>query len=328
MKKVLITGALGLVGSEAVKYYLAKGDKVFGVDNNMREYFFGTSVLDNEVEHPMYTHFHEDINDCGHVILAFKPDIIIHCAAQPSHDWSAKDPIMDFQINAMGTLYLLEICRLHVPDCVFIFISTNKVYGDNPNKLPLGELKYRYEANVLGIDETMSVDNCVHSMFGVSKLAADMACQEYGKNYGMKTGTFRCGCITGGRHAGAELHGFLSYVAKCKQKGKVYQIHGYKGKQVRDQIHAYDLVTAFDEFACDPHPGEVYNMGGGHNCNISVLEALKVFNVPYMYDETPRVGDHIWYVSDTQKFERHFPRWKRKYNLEAILDDLIQTRPV
>lgn len=328
MKKVLVTGALGLVGSEAVRYYLDKGDKVCGVDNNMRGVFFGTSVLENQVKHHYYTHFNEDINDCGHVILAFKPDIIIHCAAQPSHDWSAKDPMTDFQINAYGTLYLLELCRLHLPNVIFIFASTNKVYGDNPNKLPMTELRHRYEANIIGIDESMSVDHCIHSMFGVSKLAADMACQEYGRNYGLKTGIFRCGCITGSRHAGAELHGFLSYVARCKREGLIYKIYGYKGKQVRDQIHAYDLVTAFDAFANDPGFGEVYNMGGGHNCSLSVLEAMKIFHVPFEYVDQPRVGDHIWYISDTQKFEKQFPKWKREYRLEDILDDLISVRPV
>ena len=328
MKKVLVTGSCGLVGSEAVKYYLEKGCKVTGIDNNMRELFFGTSVLENQVEHPYYTHHNIDIADCGHVLLAFKPDIIVHCAAQPSHDWSAKDPVTDFNINAVSTLYLLEICRLHLPEVVFIFASTNKVYGDNPNKLPLNELKHRYEANILGIDETMSVDNCIHSMFGVSKLAADMACQEYGKNYGLKTGIFRCGCITGGRHAGAELHGFLSYVAKCKRDGLIYKIHGYKGKQVRDQIHAYDLVTAFDSFAEEPRAGEVYNMGGGHKCNISVLEAMKIFHVPYEYHDQARVGDHIWWVSDRTKFEKHYPDWKCKYSLENILDDLLKCKRV
>lgn len=324
--RVLVSGSLGLLGSEAVRYYLDQGHEVAGIDNNMREFFFGTSVLNNQVEHRRYKHFDEDINECGHILLAFKPDVIIHCAAQPSHDWSAKDPITDFNINAVGTLYLLEMCRLHLPEVIFVFASTNKVYGDNPNLLPLEELKYRYECHLSGIDESMSVDHCVHSMFGVSKLAADMACQEYGRNYGLRTGIFRCGCITGRNHAGAELHGFLSYVVRCKREGKIYKIYGYKGKQVRDQIHAYDLVTAFDEFIKNPKPGEVYNMGGGWNSNISVLEALRIFNVPYEYVDEPRVGDHIWYVSDVSKFKFDYPKWNYKYNLDGILEDLISTK--
>lgn len=328
--RVLVTGSLGLVGSEAVRFYLERGCDVVGIDNNMREFFFGSdgSVLNNQIEHPSYTFTNLDICDSAEVFVKFRPDAVIHCAAQPSHDWSAKDPETDFYINAVGTLHLLECCRTFTPDAAFIYVSTNKVYGDNPNRLPLMELRNRYETNIIGIDETMSVDNCIHSVFGVSKLAGDMMAQEYGKNFGIKTGIFRCGCITGSRHAGAELHGFLSYLAKCKREGRIYKVYGYKGKQVRDQIHAKDLVNAFDHFIQEPRPGEVYNMGGGDLSNISVLEALKVFNVPYDYLDQPRVGDHIWYVSDVSKFRKHFPRWDYEYSLEAIIEDLISTASV
>ena len=328
--KVLVTGSLGLVGSEAVRFYLEKGDTVMGVDNNMREFFFGSdgSVLGNTIEHPNYTFSNMDICDSAELFISFKPDLIIHCAAQPSHDWSAKDPITDFNINAFGTLNLLNCCKTFTPDAVFIYVSTNKVYGDHPNKFPLVEKKSRWEIDwpiyTKGFNEDLSVDQCIHSVFGVSKLAGDMMCQEYGKNFGLKTGIFRCGCITGSRHAGAELHGFLSYVVKCHKENRIYRIYGYQGKQVRDQIHAYDLVTAFDAFSKDPKPGEVYNMGGSRHSNISVLEAMSVFNIGYEYHEQPRMGDHIWYISDVSKFQKDFPKWKYSYTLENILNDLIK----
>jgi CDP-paratose 2-epimerase len=322
--KILVTGSLGLVGSEAVRFYLDHGNEVVGIDNNMREFFFGEdgSVLRNQITHKYYKYCNADILDCAEIFKSFVPDVIIHCAAQPSHDWSAKDPITDFNINALGTVLLLENCRMYCPEAVFIFVSTNKVYGDNPNKLQFTELKYRYES-LLPIDESMPVDNCIHSVFGVSKLAADVMCQEYGKNFGIKTGIFRCGCITGSRHSGAELHGFLSYVVKCKKEGRIYKIYGYKGKQVRDNIHAFDLVSAFDHFVQNPRPGEVYNMGGGIFSNISVLEAMRIFNVPYEYIDKPRVGDHKWYISNVSKFQYDYPKWKYKYNLEAIIEDLV-----
>jgi CDP-paratose 2-epimerase len=298
---------------------------VIGIDNDMRAKFFGPegSVKKNRIEHENYIHHDLDIAE-AHKILSPSFDLIIHCAAQPSHDWSAKNPLLDFGVNAVGTLLLLEGVRQQCPHAVFIFASTNKVYGDNPNKLTLHEGKNRYHADIAGIDESMSLDHCVHSVFGVSKTAADLMCQEYGKNFGLKTGIFRCGCITGGRHAGVELHGFLSYVVKCKKAGKVYKIYGYKGKQVRDNIHARDLVNAFDHFFQNPRPGEAYNMGGGENCNLSVLEALKIFNVPYDYIDEARVGDHIWYISDVSKFQNHYPGWRYEMKQDDILEDLIQ----
>jgi len=214
---------------------------------------------------------------------------------------------------------------MYCPDAIFVYVSTNKVYGDNPNKIPLTEHKWRYTADIKGIDETMSVDHCIHSAFGVSKLAGDMMVQEYGRNFKIRTGVFRCGCITGSRHAGAELHGFLAYISKCKKQNRMYRVYGYKGKQVRDNIHAYDLVTAFDQFVQKPGYGEVYNMGGGQNCNMSVLEALKVFNVPYEYIDLPRTGDHIWYISDVSKFQKKYPEWFYKYKMGDILDDFLST---
>ena len=325
--KILVTGSLGLVGSEAVKFYTDRGHEVIGIDNNMREFFFGPegSVVHNQTTHKLFQYFNMDICDCAELFKNNTFDAIIHCAAQPSHDWSAGDPVTDFNINAVGTVHLLENTRMFCPDAVFIYVSTNKVYGDNPNKIKVTELRNRYESDIYGIDETMSVDHCIHSAFGVSKLAGDMMAQEYGKNFRIKTGIFRCGCITGARHAGAELHGFLAYVAKCKKAKRMYKIYGYKGKQVRDNIHAFDLVNAFDHFIKKPGYGEVYNMGGGHNCNMSVLEALKVFNVPYEYVDQPRKGDHLWYVSDCRKFQNKYPEWFYKYSMGDILDDFISS---
>ncbi len=329
--KILITGSLGLVGSEAVRFYLQRGDIVIGVDNDMRRHFFGedASVAKNMVDHGHYLHCGKDISQIEFLISGEKPDVIIHAAAQPSHDWSAKEPIADFTVNAIGTLLLLEMARKYVPDCVFVYCSTNKVYGDNPNKLKFLELETRYEPGELyAIDETMSLDNCTHSPFGVSKLSGDLYVQEYGKYYGMKTGIFRMGCITGARHAGTELHGFLSYMVKCKKEKRRYKVYGYKGKQVRDNIHAYDLVAGFDEFIKKPRPGEVYNMGGGRYSNISILEGLERLKLDYEYIDTPRMGDHKWYISDVSKFKSHYPEWNYKYNMEAIFEDLLSAQSV
>jgi len=281
--KVLITGSAGLVGSECVKFFLEKGHDVVGMDNNMRAEFFGPegSVAKNVVKHPRYRHCHLDIRSSTEFINVIRPHVIIHAAAQPSHDWAAKDPFTDFKINATGTLILLEAVRHHCPDAVFVYVSTNKVYGDRPNRIPLIEKEERYEGLALGIDESMPIDYCMHSLFGVSKLAGDLLAQEYARYFGLKTGTFRCGCITGSAHAGVELHGFLSYMAKCKKENKIYKVYGYKGKQVRDNIHAHDLASAFYEFILNPRPGEVYNMGGGRHANISVLEALRVMKVKH-----------------------------------------------
>ena len=323
--KILITGSLGLVGSEAAHFYLRQGHDVIGIDNNMRRHFFGEngSVLGNMIYHKNYQHFGVDISKAEEIFVNEKPNVIIHAAAQPSHDWAAKNPMLDFGINAFGTLMLLEMCRNHTPEAVFVYLSTNKVYGDRPNQLALTEYETRYDCP-FEVDETMSVDNCMHSLFGVSKLSGDLLTQEYARYFGMKTGVFRCGCITGARHAGAELHGFLSYMVKCKKEKKVYTINGYKGKQVRDNIHAYDLVTAMDEFLRDPKPGMVFNMGGGRHSNISVLEALNKLDMKdWEYTDVPRKGDHQWYISDVRKFKKHYPDWNYMYDMESILENLI-----
>lgn len=325
--KVLVTGSLGLIGSETVKYYLTNAHQVIGVDNDMRKHFFGPegSVIKNRIDHSNYTHHGIDISKIEPIIEMEKPDAIVHCAGQPSHDWSATNPLLDFGINAYATLMLLEMVRKHCPAAVFVYLSTNKVYGDTPNYLPLDEQETRYDCPLLphGIDEMMSVDNTKHSPFGVSKLSGDLYVQEYARYFGLRTGIFRCGCITGAKHSGAELHGFLSYMAKCKKQNKTYKVYGYKGKQVRDQLHAYDLARAIDCFVQDPKAGSVYNMGGGPSSNVSVLEALNMFRIKeWEYLDEARKGDHIWYVSDTRKFERDYPAWKRKFNLWAIMEDL------
>lgn len=324
--KVLVTGSLGLVGSEAASFYLKEGHEVFGIDNDMRKHFFGeeASVLKNMIHHERYHHFGVDISKSEEIFQIEKPDVIIHCAAQPSHDYSAQNPLLDFGINAYATLMLLEMTRKHVPEAVFIYISTNKVYGDRPNKFDFYEEEKRYELpGSNGFDEKLITDRCVHSPFGVSKLSGDLYAQEYGLYFGLKTGIFRCGCITGARHAGAELHGFLSYLVKCKKEKRRYKVYGYKGKQVRDNIHASDLVHAIDCFVRKPMAGEVFNIGGGRHSNISVLEAIKKLDLEYDYVDEPRKGDHIWYISDVSKFKSHYPEWNYKYDMEAILEDLI-----
>lgn len=326
--RVLVSGSLGLVGSEAVRYYLNDGHEVIGVDNDMRKHFFGpyASVLKNRIDHRNYKHHGIDISKIEPIIEAEKPDVIIHAAAQPSHDYSATNPMLDFGINAFSTLMLLEMVRKHVPESVFVYLSTNKVYGDTPNFLPLVQQETRFECEALpdGIAEAMSIDMTTHSPFGVSKLAGDLYAQEYARYFGLKTGIFRCGCITGAAHAGAELHGFLSYLVKCKKRGTPYTIYGHQGKQVRDQIHAKDLVRAIDCFVRDPRPGEVYNMGGGRHCNVSVMEAINFIKMKnWSYEGKARRGDHIWYVSDVSKFKSHYPEWSHQFNLWAIIEDLM-----
>ena len=339
--KVLCTGSLGLVGSEAVKFYLNEACEVIGVDNDMRKHFFGeeASVVKNRVDHRNYRHHGVDISKIEGLFEAERPDVIIHCAAQPSHDFSATNPLLDFGINAYSTLMLLEMTRKHTPDAVFVYLSTNKVYGDRPNKIArVIENEDRYEIDSVwafhqhsrefsenGISEFMSIDNSIHSPFGISKLAGDLYTQEYARYFGLKTGIFRCGCITGAAHAGAELHGFLAYMAKCKKQNKPYKVYGYKGKQVRDQIHAYDLVNAISCFVTNPRPGEVYNMGGGRHSNVSVLEALNWMKIKdWEYVDQERKGDHRWYISDVSKFQRDYPEWKYEYNLWAIMEDLMR----
>ncbi len=342
MKSVLVTGSAGLIGSESVRFFAKKDFEVHGIDNDMRSYFFGPSAStllvrkQLEKEFGNYHHHEIDIRDQGAIGKLFKLsvfDLIIHTAAQPSHDWAAKEPFTDFGINANGTLNLLENFRQHSPHSVFIFTSTNKVYGDLPNFLPLEELETRYEIQKghryeNGIDESMSIDQSKHSIFGASKVAADILVQEYGRYFGLKTSCFRGGCLTGPQHAGAELHGFLAYLVYCIANGKPYSIFGYKGKQVRDNIHSFDLVNAFYHVFKKPRIGEVYNMGGSRHSNISMLEAIKKTEeilgkkANTMYTEKNRAGDHIWYISDVKKFKSHYPEWDFTYDSDAILKDV------
>lgn len=342
--KALITGSGGLIGSEAAKFFAEKGFDVVGIDNDMRSYFFGKDASTDwnvkkvsEKLKTKYTHYTIDIRDNDAVEKIFKKhkfDLIVHTAAQPSHDWAAREPFTDFTVNANGTLVMLENTRLHCPDAVFIFTSTNKVYGDRPNTLPLIELDKRWELPEThpyynGIDETMSIDDCKHSIFGASKVAADIMVQEYGAYFDMKTAVFRGGCLTGPSHSGAELHGFLAYLIKCIASGKKYTIFGYKGKQVRDNIHSHDLVNAFYQFFQMPQAGgQMYNMGGARNSNISMLEAIeKIENIlgkkaNYELSTENRIGDHIWYISDVSKFKSHYPDWEFEYDIDAILQEM------
>ena len=346
MKVCLITGSAGLIGSEAVDFFASKFDLIVGIDNDLRQYFFGSeasthwNVARLSENHSNYKHCNIDIRNQAElkkVFEEYKQDIalIVHTAAQPSHDWAANEPFTDFTVNANGTLNLLEYTRQFCPEAVFIFTSTNKVYGDNPNFLPLAELETRWEIDeshpyFKGIDERMSLDHTKHSIFGASKVAADIMTQEYGRYFGMKTGTFRGGCLTGPRHSGAQLHGFLSYLMKCAITGNHYTIFGYKGKQVRDNIHCYDLVNMFWNFYQNPREGEVYNAGGARFVNCSMQEAIAVCEeitgnkMNYSYSEINRSGDHIWYVSDVDKFKTHYPDWSFKYNLLDILTQIFE----
>lgn len=346
MKTAIVTGSGGLIGSEAAKFFHQKGFRVVGIDNDMRAYFFGQAASTNwnvaklEKDLPHYQHFNVDIRDWSAIAKLFADyntdiAVVVHAAAQPSHDWAAREPFTDFGVNATGTLNLLEATRNHCPEAVFIFTSTNKVYGDTPNRLPLVELEDRWELNAAhpfydhGIDESMSIDASKHSIFGASKTAADIMVQEYGKYFGMKTGVFRGGCLTGPAHSGAELHGFLAYLVLCAVGQKPYTIFGYKGKQVRDNIHSKDLIKAFWEFYQLPRPGEVYNIGGGRFANISLLEAIKTIEeisgdkLQYTISNEARSGDHIWYVSDVRKFQQHYPNWSYEYDMKKTLAEMI-----
>jgi len=329
--KVLITGSNGLVGSEAVKFFHSIGAECFGIDNDMRAYFFGEKASTAKNEKSYCFSWECDIRDPGMKYI-FKDntfDLIIHAAAQPSHDWAATNPYMDFSINAEGTLNLLECFRQYCPEAIFIYLSTNKVYGDNPNNLNFTELEKRYECNK-EIDESMSIGNCTHSLFGVSKLSGDLLTQEYGRYFGLKTGIFRCGCLTGPNHEGAKLHGFLSYLVKCAFCDMPYTINGYKGKQVRDNLHSYDLVTALYEFYKNPKEGVVYNMGGGRENSISILEAIDFVEMlmgkkfKYDYSEKNRKGDHIWYISDLTKFKNDYPNWEQKYSVKETIKEIYE----
>ena len=346
MSLVIITGSTGLVGSESVNFFCDKGFDVIGIDNNLRKFFFGkdgsTIWVKNKLlkRNKNFKNLNIDIRNYEKLKKIFKKysrniSLIIHCAAQPSHDYGKNYPIIDFNVNATGTLNLLELTKKYCSNSPFIFMSTNKVYGDNPNKLKLIETKNRWELSkknkyFRGINEQFSIDHCTHSFFGVSKTYADLIVQEYGKNIGLKTACFRAGCITGPNHSGAKLHGFLSYLVKSSLSKKKYSIIGYKGKQVRDNLHSFDLVNCFWEFYKKPKNGEVYNIGGGRYSNCSVIEALnlveKLTNIKIQKQiiKTHRVGDHIWYISNLSKFKKHYPKWKQKYNTKKILEELIE----
>lgn len=339
MKCALITGSGGLIGSECVKILAASGWKVVGVDNDMRSEFFGPTATTRPVLEEIrrtvryYSHRELDIRDRAGVrdlVNEVRPQMIIHTAAQPSHDRAAAIPYDDFDVNAVGTLNLLVAARDFVRESPFCFTSTNKVYGDAPNTLPLAELEKRYEYadGRDGIDEAFPIDNCLHSVFGASKLAADVMCQEFGKYFGMPVGVFRGGCLTGPQHSAVELHGYLGYIVKCAVEGRPYKIYGYKGKQVRDQIHAHDVASLFLAFYESPRFGEVYNLGGGRANSISILETIDIlrdlgFELQHSYVDQNRTGDHICYISDLQKVLNHFPSWKIRRNLSTIIDEIV-----
>jgi len=348
MAVAVITGSTGLIGAEAVRLFAAKGMDTVGIDNDMRSYFFGKEAstkwsqrrLENEIGN--YVHVDADIRDRDAMVRLFSRygksiEVVIHAAAQPSHDWAAREPLTDYSINATGTINLLETARQSCPDAPFIFMSTNKVYGDTPNSLPLVELDNRWEIDTShpyytnGIDEGMSIDQCLHSLFGASKAAADIMVQEYGRYFGMKTACFRGGCLTGSGHSGTELHGFLAYLVRCAITGKPYTVFGYKGKQVRDNIHSSDLVNCFWYFYQKPRTGgQVYNMGGGRQSNCSMLEAITACEaltgraMNWSYSETNRSGDHIWWISDLRRFKSHFPEWDITRGIDEVMAELYE----
>lgn len=347
MSIAVVTGSGGLIGSETVKRFHEEGFDVVGIDNDMRAYFFGEDAstkstatgLANSL--PNYRLEVIDIRDGEAVMNLFKKlgsdiGVIVHTAAQPSHDWAAKEPLTDFGVNATGTLHLLEAARQHCPEAPFIFTSTNKVYGDTPNRLPLVELEDRFEIDESheyfehGISESMSIDQTKHSVFGASKVAADVMVQEYGRYFDMPTVCFRGGCLTGPAHAGAELHGFLSYLMKCTVGGQPYRIFGYKGKQVRDNIHSNDLVDAFFEYFKAPRPAAVYNIGGGRHSNCSMKEAIALCEelsgkkLSHTYEEANRAGDHIWWISDVSAFQSDYPDWQQKYDLRRTMQEIYE----
>jgi CDP-paratose 2-epimerase len=347
MAVALITGSAGLIGAEAARFFADKGLEIVGIDNDMRRDFFGEEASTAwsrrrlETELKGYRHYDIDIRDQSALTEIFTKyraalTVVIHTAAQPSHDWAAKAPFVDFSVNAGGTLNLLETTRCYCPDAPFIFTSTNKVYGDTPNHLPLVEQSTRWELlddhpyGRHGIGESMSIDQSMHSLFGASKVAADVLVQEYGRYFGMKTVCFRGGCLTGPGHSGTQLHGFLAYLAKCAVSDTPYVVFGYGGKQVRDNIHSFDLVNAFWHFFEAPRSGEVYNIGGGRYCNCSMLEAIsKCQNLTgramrWSYSDSNRAGDHIWWISDIRRFQAHYPDWSMRYDLDAILSEIFE----
>src|SRR5256885_8525761 len=341
--KVLVTGSSGLIGSEAVRHFDALGHDIFGVDNNMRREFFGPEgdTLWNlerlKGTTKRFVHFALDIRDRTAIDDLFRTQrfgLIVHCAAQPSHDKARDIPFLDFEVNALGTLNLLEAARQHCREAVFVFMSTNKVYGDAPNEIPMKELATRYDyarpENYDGIDETCRIDRTLHSLFGASKAAADLVAQEYGRYFKMNVGIFRGGCLTGPSHSGVELHGFLSYLAKVTITGLKYSVFGYKGKQVRDNIHSHDVVRAIEAFAANPRPGEVYNMGGGRENSVSMLEAISKIEqltgkkLNWTYVDENRKGDHICYISDLRKFNSHYPGWTLTKSLDTTLEEIVE----
>jgi CDP-paratose 2-epimerase len=345
MSVAVITGSSGLIGSEAAIYFGGLGLEVVGIDNDMRQVFFGPEastdwnrVRVQEALSGKYTHQSLDVRDRDGILSLFRRygaevDLVVHTAAQPSHDWAAREPFVDFDINAVGTLNLLEAVRLHAEQATFIFTSTNKVYGDRPNSLPLRELETRWEIDPEhtywnGIREDMSIDESLHSIFGASKVAADILVQEYGRYFGLRTACFRGGTLTGPSHSAAELHGFLAYVMRCAMTGVPYTVYGYKGKQVRDAIHSHDLIRAFHEFFQEPRVAEVYNIGGGRFSNLSVIEAIEMAEevsgeeMDWSYQDANRIGDHIWWIGDNGRFESHYPAWKLDYDARRILDEI------
>ena len=347
MSVAVVTGSSGLIGSETVRFLHDQGLQVVGIDNNMREYFFGADGSTEwnrtrlESELPNFRHHAVDIRNQEEVFGIFAElgkeiSLVVHAAAQPSHDWAAREPFTDFTVNANGTLVLLEATRRYCPEAVFIFTSTNKVYGDNPNSLPLVERETRWELDPShpyaehGIDESMSIDHTKHSLFGASKVAADVLVQEYGQYFGMRTATFRGGCLTGPAHSGAELHGFLAYLVKCALSGRPYTVFGYKGKQVRDNIHSYDLVNAFWHFFRSPRAGAVYNLGGSRHSSCSILEAASLVEelggmpLHYTLSDQARSGDHIWWISDVRSFQRDYPYWEYRYDLRRIVEEIVE----
>jgi CDP-paratose 2-epimerase len=340
--KVLVTGSSGLIGSQAVEHYDAEGADVVGIDNNMRRLFFGEvgdtswnlNRLRRSTKH--FTHEAIDIRDRESVFRLFKEarfDTIIHCAAQPSHDKAKEIPLLDFEVNAMGTMNLLEAFRQYAPEAAFIFMSTNKVYGDAPNEVRLTESRSRFDyersADFHGINETCRIDRSMHSIFGASKVAADVMTQEYGRYFALKTAVFRGGCLTGAHHSGVQLHGFLSYLVKATIRGLPYTIFGYQGKQVRDNIHSFDVIEAFEAFRKAPRPGEVYNLGGGRENSCSMLEAISMIEemagrkLNWTYHDEHRAGDHICYITDNSKFKAHYPGWEVTRSLHSILEEMI-----
>lgn len=340
--KILVTGSNGLIGSEVVAYFAGEGHEVHGIDNNMRADFFGPAgdTRWNQARllelYPNFHHHEIDVRDRAAMLRCLeelRPDLIVHAAAQPSHDLAAKRPFDDFDVNAVGTLNLLEATRRYAPEAVFVFMSTNKVYGDGPNRIPLKELPTRWHyadpAFADGIPEDFPIDHSMHSIFGASKVAADIMVQEYGRYFGMKTCCLRGGCLTGPNHSGVELHGFLSYLVKVNLEGGVYRIYGYKGKQVRDNIHSLDVARFIAAFASNPRCGEVYNLGGGRANSCSILEAFDIVEqmtgkkMNYEYVDVPRKGDHICYISNLTKIRTHYPEWDISVSLERIFEEII-----